>query len=292
MLLRDEPSTRLDTATIPKPTTGSSKSVALVGNDKINNLAFTQSFGFFDDIPNDTWKRLQAYHRNYFPNHEADVKKHTGDKLRSNKWYNDNFHAEFHCPNQQRIPLHLKGDGAKWVCDPHRLQSKPDCLVYSVGSNGETSFEKGIRDVIGDHCEIHTFDLVTYNKRRGNFAANLEGISSFHAWGLGTEAQSQRKPDTFKTLAQTMAALGHINRTIDVFKIDCENCEWVTVQDWLEQDIRQILVETHDAPWPGVAEFFFSLHDANSGHCMEYGFLKLSLSFFQNNFYKNLTYDF
>eukprot|EP00934_Nitzschia_sp_Nitz4_P000584 Nitzschia sp. Nitz4//scaffold18_size181773//16682//17599//NITZ4_001894-RA/size181773-processed-gene-0.39-mRNA-1//-1//CDS//3329539948//584//frame0 len=265
------------------------------------NLAGPQSFGFFDDVPNDTWKRVQELHRNSFPNHEPHLERRAGDKATSHIWYNDNFHAEFHCQTQQRIPLSLKGDGAKWVCDPHRLRNKPDCLVYSVGSSGEVSFERGIRDVVGKHCEIHTFDIITYNKRRGDFAQNLDGIATFHHWGLGTEAQARKNSDKFKTLAQTMEFLGHANRTIDIFKIDCEGCEWSTVQDWLQQDLRQILVETHDAPWPEAKNFFYSLHDAGyviyskepnlftKGTAIEYSFLKLSLDFFEDTFYKNVV---
>eukprot|EP00934_Nitzschia_sp_Nitz4_P000026 Nitzschia sp. Nitz4//scaffold18_size181773//13700//14698//NITZ4_001892-RA/size181773-processed-gene-0.1-mRNA-1//1//CDS//3329539942//26//frame0 len=269
----------------------------------ISNIASAQSFGFLDDVPNDTWKRLQTYHNDFFPNHSPNIQRYSGDSGNSHIWYNDNFHSEFDCPSKQRIPLNLKGDGAKWVCNPHRLETKRDCLVYSVGSNGETSFEQGIRDVIGDHCEIHTFDMMFRNDLRGDFAKNLKGIATFHKWGLGTAIQAQRNPQMFKTLAQTMDALGHTNRTIDIFKIDCEGCEWSTVQDWLQQDIRQILVETHDAPWPKARDFFFQLHDAGyviyskepnlytSGHCVEYGFLKLSLDFFENHFYMNRKYD-
>eukprot|EP00934_Nitzschia_sp_Nitz4_P000306 Nitzschia sp. Nitz4//scaffold18_size181773//15432//16421//NITZ4_001893-RA/size181773-processed-gene-0.218-mRNA-1//-1//CDS//3329539945//306//frame0 len=285
----------LDQAPSSRQQPASSSISSTVG---VSSLASTQSFGFFDDIPDGTWKQLQEYHSAIFPNHANNIERNMGDKDKSPKWYNDNFHPEFQCQLLQRIPLSLKGDGAKWVCDPHRLRKKPDCLVYSVGSNGETSFEQGIRDVIGENCEIHTFDLVSQNKFRGDFATNLQGISTFHPWGLGTEDQAQKNPKRFQTLAQTMARLGHTNRTIDIFKIDCEGCEWSTVQDWLQQDLRQILVETHAPPLSLGKDFFYLLHDAGyviyskepnlivSGHCVEYGFLKLSLDFFNQSFYK------
>ncbi len=185
-------------------------------------------------------------------------------------------------------------DGPKWVCDPHRLKQKKDCLVYSIGSNGKNEFEKAVKEEIGQHCEIHTFDLSSYNRRNGHFKDALEGYAAFHNYGLGTEDQANSNPDTFKTLQQTMEELGHTGRTIDIFKIDCEWCEWFVWQDWLAPDIdmRQILVETHNAPMPNARDFFFGLHDAgfvvfskeanyeNGAGGVEYGFVKLSTDFF------------
>ena len=136
--------------------------------------------------------------------------------------------------------------------------------------------------------------MKSYNRRNGHFKDALEGYSEFHNHGLGTEGQANRKPDVFKTLKQTMEELGHTGRTIDIFKIDCEWCEWFVWQDWLTPgiDMRQILVETHNAPMPNARDFFFGLHDAgfvvfskeanyeNGAGGVEYGFVKLSTDFF------------
>ena len=35
-------------------------------------------------------------------------------------------------------------------------------------------------------------------------------------------------------------------------KIDCEWCEWFTWPEWITVDMRQILVETHNAPMPNA----------------------------------------
>ena len=291
---------------IPTTTAGIS-STLFHGADDPYRLAREQSFGFFDDITNENWQVLQEIHARAFPNHyEATLERHSGDLMHkkdrqavkeAQSWYAQNFQEEFHCAGTQRIPSSSSGDGPKWVCDPHRLKKKKDCLVYSVGSNGKVEFEKGIRDEIGTHCEIHTFDLVNYNKRNGYFAEALDGIASFHHWGLATLKHAERsarnlKGPSFKTLEQTMAELGHTNRTIDIFKIDCEWCEWETFRDWLNQDIRQLLVETHTAPMPQAQDFFYSLHDAgyvifskeanyyNGGALVEYAMIKLHPDFF------------
>ncbi len=202
----------------------------------------------------------------------------------------------------QRIPSDSNGDGPKWVCDPHRIAQQKDCLVYSVGSNGNTMFEEGIQREIGTHCEIHTFDMVNRNQRNGDFHTKLQKVgATFHPWGLGTQeeaanyARSQKGPPMF-TLQQTMEKLNHTGRMVDIFKIDCEWCEWHTYQEWLQVgNLRQILVETHNAPMPEAMDFFSSIHDAgyvifskeanfqNGGGCVEYAFLKLHPDFFVND---------
>ena len=83
-------------------------------------------------------------------------------------------------------------------------------------------FEKGIKGEIGDHCEIHTFDMVTNNRRNGDFSKALEGLSTFHGWGIGTAEQAADPRAKLKTLAQTMSELNHTGRRVDIFKIDCE----------------------------------------------------------------------
>lgn len=48
------------------------------------------------------------------------------------------------------------GDGGKWICDAHRIREQEECLVYSIGSNNDFSFEASVLKDIGQHCEIHT----------------------------------------------------------------------------------------------------------------------------------------
>jgi hypothetical protein len=48
----------------------------------------------------------------------------------------------------------------------------------------------------------------------------------------------------------TVNSLGPEGSIVDIFKIDCERCEWSTFQDWFSVglDIRQVLVQVHSAP--------------------------------------------
>jgi Methyltransferase domain len=43
------------------------------------------------------------------------------------------------------------------VCAPEQLLSHDGCVVFSIGSNGEASFESAILDEF-PHCQMHTFD--------------------------------------------------------------------------------------------------------------------------------------
>jgi len=209
------------------------------------------------------------------------------------------------------------------------------CLIYSVGSRGDFSFEIAFAEYItkissDSHiCEIHVFDPKDFSHL---VPSNLTHIIRFHAWGLKphsdvskfdvkldslgnaiyseqqnqtSELDSERKSATtsneeyvigeeYLSLQQIVQKLGHQARIVDVFKIDCEYCEWDTYQDWLMSnvDIRQIQAELHHAP-PVAIEFFTSLqHEGyvtfhkepniqyDGGNCQEYAFLKLDQKFF------------
>jgi hypothetical protein len=135
----------------------------LGGDQQQYQLARDQSFGFFDDVSEAHWRRAQEIHKQMFPNHySSDLMKYSNGpqdkgsipKLKySSYWNGENFHVEFHCPLAQRLPTDGQADGPKWVCDPHRLKTQEDCLIYSFGSNGKAEFEKAVKEYIGDHCE-------------------------------------------------------------------------------------------------------------------------------------------
>ena len=56
------------------------------------------------------------------------------------------------------------------VCDPHRIKklaearklndpNHPGCVIYSIGSNGDFSFEQGLQNEVGENvCEFHIID--------------------------------------------------------------------------------------------------------------------------------------
>lgn len=256
------------------------------------SLAKRQSLGFFDDITSSTWKRLQKKLLAMSPNFCADQ---LNQKF---AWFFQcHYEPDFVCLHEERIGM--QGDGGKWICDPHRIAQKVEaggkCLVYSIGSNNDFSFEQYVHKDIHQDCDIHTFDFGDY----ADGAREAGGKITYHKYGLGTD-QTDAKGNVLKSLGTVVEELGHQNRVIDIFKIDCEGCEWATAVNWFEAavkhnvTIRQIQVELHKAP-PKPAHNFFDLMYEHGyvifhkemniigmqmgGDCIEYAFLKLDPEF-------------
>lgn len=138
-------------------------------------------------------------------------------------------------------------------------------------------WELGLVDLWGKPlCEIHVFDFGDF-QRNDTADKNIH----YHRWGLGSSySQRYRKRaiergQTFLSFQEIRRRLGHEDRTIDLFKIDCEGCEWCVIvlncfafffrfpylyiflfrhnyKDWITADIRQIMIETHDLPLPST----------------------------------------
>ena len=192
--------------------------------DSLNiTLALHESNGFFTDITNPDWillKKRQKASKDCMG---------TCKSAPAHVWYQENFEPTFTCQHELRVGG--MGDGGKWVCDPHRI-SKNDCLIYSVGSNNDFRFEEEVLKLISDSCEIHTFDPSVKIPRPPKSV-------HFHPWGISSKTetlQNQTKPNrngwNMKSVNDVIEFLGHQNRTIDIFKTDCERCEWGTYQPW------------------------------------------------------------
>jgi Methyltransferase domain len=152
------------------------------------------------------------------------------------------------------------GGGPKWTCDVERIHKvverrraahpsqTPHCLIYSIGSKGNYLWEDGLHDILGNMCEIHIFDPDPFD-RNDMVQKNMY----YHQWGLGSSYSTawmnkREGKGTFLSFQDIQNRLGHENRTIDLFKIDCEGCEWHSYKDWIDADLRQIMMETHELP--------------------------------------------
>ncbi|CAI5460976.1 unnamed protein product [Closterium sp. Yama58-4] len=137
--------------------------------------------------------------------------------------------AAYPCPMEER--LGIWADGGKWICNMKSfMPEKP--IVYSIGSNGEYTFERDIAARL--HTCPFTFDpfldpAMEHTMMRLPFL-------SFEAVGLAAKStveqwKRETKGKAFMTLEQVMRKHNHTH--IDVFKIDCEGCEAVVLFDIL-----------------------------------------------------------
>jgi hypothetical protein len=247
-------------------------------------LAFRESLGFFDDISTDHWKIIKAISKG---------RVHHLKKLGGyDKFYAENWDPDFSCQFENSIGQN-ESDGHKWVCDPHRFRKLPNCLIYSIGCNGQFEFELDMHRV-APNCEIHIFDPTDYSQKMRENGLNGD---HYHAWGLkpSSDYDESSLPEnvkglTFKTLTESMEQLGHLGRRVDVFKIDCEGCEWKSYPDFLDHDLRQILIEVHGSNEP---KFFEAMANAGyvifhkepnlftDGQGIEFAMLKMAKEFFQ-----------
>ena len=139
------------------------------------------------------------------------------------------------------------GDGGKWICRPEEIRAKgASCLVYSIGSDGEFSFEVGVHTNISSACEIHTFDqnpiehYLDPNYNPGYPHERNPPYVQYHVAKLGAASG--------KSFAQLVRELGHAGRQIDILKIDCEGCEWTLFRSLFSTSaapIQRVMIEVH-----------------------------------------------
>lgn len=220
---------------------------------------------------------------------------------RAGAWYQDNYEPDFNCWHERRIGG--LGHGPRWVCDPHRIaQKRSNCLVYSfvVPSNHaddkdfvNASFEEGVLKDISPNCEIHVF---MPGEEYKSFDAAVVNKVHYHDWGI-SQNQSLEAGKHAKTMQQTINELGHSGRTIDLFKLDCNGCEFSAHEEWFNADvtIRQISFTAHAAP-RGVNNVFKKLQEewyvtfhkeavtklgGGAGTVFDYAMIKMDGSFFE-----------
>ena len=114
----------------------------------------------------------------------------------------DLFYPDFNCPYGKSRHGQL-GDGGKWICSAEKFLSKPGCVIYSLGSNAETSFETDV--ALETECDIHVFEPTQDSVPIP--ATHRSGNNTFHNYAIGNPAQSS--PWQTKSLEAVMKGFGH-----------------------------------------------------------------------------------
>ncbi|KAF9052297.1 hypothetical protein BDZ89DRAFT_1153715 [Hymenopellis radicata] len=161
----------------------------------------------------------------------------------------DFFPASYNCPHEvERIGS--LGDGGKWVCGLSRLQEKPDCLIYSMGINYESSFEAEILSNTR-YCQIYGFDS-TSKSFGPQIPRTQSARTHFTRNGLaGQTVPAADKHGPSYTLEHLMQLKGHT--FIDILRIDVESAEFDTLTSLITPYIQsgkplpfgQLLLEIH-----------------------------------------------
>jgi len=156
------------------------------------------------------------------------------------RWYERYFEPEWSCLESR---AGRQGDGGKWICDELRIAELAEtkrCLIYSVGSNNDFSFEIDIHQRL-PMCEIYTFDPTL-----GERVPQNPDYVKFNAWGIAGKDDPE-KPNYFR-LETIMKKLGHEGLEIMIFKIDVEGHEYPVFRDLFNAEflpMRTILAEVH-----------------------------------------------
>ena len=214
-----------------------------------------------------TWKRKKKAHTQYVLERSAQNSRVDFSAVAAKNAY-DYFEPEWNCEDEVRLGSEIvsSGDGPKFVCGSDVLASTEDCIVYSIGSNYDFSFEYAVNR-IAPKCEIHTFDGTLDLTRRALPKGLKEKHIHFHNWNIVSDCRSEelvklRFPS--RCLADSLEKLNHERKTITWLKIDCEGCEYTVIPKFTESSvtINQIMIEVHGTDAQKVASLFGDLYKA------------------------------
>ncbi|KAG9316855.1 hypothetical protein JVU11DRAFT_2927 [Chiua virens] len=144
----------------------------------------------------------------------------------------DFFLPSYKCPHRvERVGV--MGDGGKWVCGLERIVPKKQCVMYSFGVNGESSFEADIMKA-APGCEVWGYDFsVNSFGPEIELESDLKRRSHFFPYALGPkDAFSAVDEPKMYTLRTLMERNGH--DFIDVLKIDIEGNEFESLEVFID----------------------------------------------------------
>ena len=165
--------------------------------------------------------------------------------------------------------------------------------------------------ILGDNqCEIHVIDSFGDARVGDPQQKNIH----LHKWAMQSCALSESATASGMgadrlSFPEIVERLGHGNRTIDILKLDCEECAWLGYPDWIGADVRQILISTRGIPSirdssPGLDHYFSGFTENNFAMfskdtnvhgdrdmSFDFGFLKLHPDFWGRAVTKNTVKD-
>ncbi|PAV91464.1 hypothetical protein WR25_11334 [Diploscapter pachys] len=142
---------------------------------------------------------------------------------------------EVYCP---RIRLGRIFDGGKWMCDPINLPN--GCVIFSLGINGQPSFDEEIQKYTNMRCKIYGYDR-SPGKISAEVFQSINGVS--RAITLAKVTDASKGTSTIEDLMK----LEKVDK-IEILKIDIEGAEYQVMTQFLQkQTVCQILIEIHSS---------------------------------------------
>ncbi|KAJ7913269.1 methyltransferase domain-containing protein [Mycena leptocephala] len=159
----------------------------------------------------------------------------------------DLYGPAFSCP----FPVYrvgTMGDGGKWVCGLERATHHPNCVIYSMGVERQSSFEQEILRQSLD-CQVYGFDFSVSEwgpELRADTEVNAR--AHFFPYKIGAVDNHDATPKEY-SLQGIMKELGH--DFIDIWKIDIEGSEFPALTAVIESfkgkplPFGQLQIEIH-----------------------------------------------
>jgi hypothetical protein len=123
------------------------------------------------------------------------------------------------------------GEDPKLLCwDSHvqKEEKEAGCVIISVGSNNQFSFEEAM--VKDSTCHLHTFDCTVADPTP---PASLNGRMTYYNFCL--DERDWVNPETGYEYISYATMIGKVGSRPKLLKMDCEGCEWNTIPSMIEQ---------------------------------------------------------
>jgi hypothetical protein len=171
-------------------------------------MAYRDSGGFFDDITDEQWTASERERIIFLT---TQIASSTTPKPGTTNIFNPTLHACTNVglgngrwtQNGSVIPIGWQQSRTVW------------CIVWVRHSAGDFMFGNSVMKEIG------TLGIHTLSERGKEEQARFD------------QSVNQNR-GAFKTMKDTITELGHSGRVINIFKIDCEGCEWATFDGWFD----------------------------------------------------------
>ncbi|KAI0328831.1 hypothetical protein GY45DRAFT_1325827 [Cubamyces sp. BRFM 1775] len=193
----------------------------------------------------------------------------------------DFFPPVFNCPHELDR-LGALGDGGKWMCGASRIESKPDCVIYSFGMDSSYSFETTLLQST-HFCEVWIYDSTKGEDARRQIPHSLRHRAHFGKLALGASDKHGPgdEPKTW-TLKSLMSENGHSH--VDFIRIDVEGWEWETfrgiINDFTMERASPPQAANADADTPGASGWHVRERDG----ILPFGQLQIELHVWNQRF--------